>query len=198
SFLKECRVQTGMQMMVGLPGDDEATVMETALKIVEMSPDFIRIYPVVVLKNTGLANLYRKGKYQPFSLEESVRITAKIYLLFEKHNIPIVRMGLLAHKDLEAGTMILAGPYHPAFGHLVYSKVFLDRANSEIDKMKIKKDRLEIRVHPRNISRVRGHKNKNIEIINGMWNFHAIDVKRKQCRRGCIRKRRCGTGGNPQ
>ncbi|MDM8518154.1 radical SAM protein, partial [Desulfobacterales bacterium HSG16] len=42
SFLKECRVQTGMQMMVGLPGDDEATVMETALKIVEMSPDFIR------------------------------------------------------------------------------------------------------------------------------------------------------------
>jgi len=36
---------SGLQMMVGLPGDDETGVLTTAQRIADLGPDFVRIYP---------------------------------------------------------------------------------------------------------------------------------------------------------
>ncbi|MBU2621319.1 MAG: radical SAM protein, partial [Proteobacteria bacterium] len=122
SLIKKRRFKTGLQMMIGLPGDDEIRSLYTAHRISELSPDFVRIYPTIVLAGSSLAVLYMKGKYVPLSLEEGVSITKKAYLIFREKNIKVIRMGLQATEDLREGTSILAGPYHPAFGHLVYSE----------------------------------------------------------------------------
>ena len=52
--------------------------------IAELLPDFVRIYPTVVLAGSPLAMLYKKGKYVPLSLEEGVSITKKAYLVFRE------------------------------------------------------------------------------------------------------------------
>ncbi len=54
TMLKKWNYEIGMQMMVGLPGDDETKSMFTAKRIASLSPDFIRIYPTVVLASSRL------------------------------------------------------------------------------------------------------------------------------------------------
>ena len=53
--LKQHHFTIGLQMMVGLPGDDETTCLATARRMADLSPDFVRIYPTVVLQNSLLA-----------------------------------------------------------------------------------------------------------------------------------------------
>ncbi len=46
-------------MMVGLPSDTEEKCIETARKFIEMNPDCVRIYPTLVVKETGLENVIK-------------------------------------------------------------------------------------------------------------------------------------------
>ncbi len=174
--LKERQLGVGLQMMVGLPGDSDAQALVTARKIADLDPDFVRIYPTVVVENSRLAQWFKRGKYAPLSLEESVTLVKKIYLLFKQEEIDVIRMGLQASKDLEDGSTVLAGPYHPAFGHLVYSEIFWDKALAEITSAGLVKDTLTICVNPRSISKMRRLNNSNITKLKEQFQFDAVEV----------------------
>lgn len=168
--------RVGLQMMVGLPGDDETGALTTAQKLIDLSPDFVRIYPTVVIANSRLAGWYERGDYRPLSLEESVALVKKIYLKFNKAGIGVIRMGLQPSGDLEDGTNVLAGPYHPAFGHLVYSEIFLDAACAAIKSADLAATSLAISVNPRRISVMKGMKNSNIERLKRRFQVDKIDI----------------------
>jgi len=174
--LKERNFKIGLQMMVGLPGDDETGCLATARKIVDLAPDFVRIYPTVVVKNSLLAQWYKNGDYTPLGLEDSVALVKKIYLLFKEENIAVIRMGLQASEDFGNDSFVLAGPYHPAFGHMVYSEIFWDKAVSAIESVKYVKDTLTIFVNPRSISKMRGLNNSNIKRLKRQFHFQSIEV----------------------
>jgi histone acetyltransferase (RNA polymerase elongator complex component) len=163
-------------MMVGLPGDNEIRSLTTARAIADLQPDFVRIYPTVVVENSRLAGWYKNGSYTPLSLEEGVTLVKKIYLLFKKENIEVIRMGLQASEDLEKGSTVLAGPYHPAFGHMVYSEIFLDMAASTIESTESLSDGITIYVNPRSVSKMRGLKNTNVERLKKRYHFKFIEV----------------------
>jgi histone acetyltransferase (RNA polymerase elongator complex component) len=175
--LKEFNYEIGVQLMVGLPGDTPERLIASAQRVVRLKPDFIRIYPTVVLAGSPLAAWYKKGDYVPLSLEAAVTQTKELYRLFQKENIQVIRMGLQATEELEDGSTILAGPYHPAFGHLVYSEIFLDMAVSGIKSKKRNADSIAIRVHPRSISKMRGLHNRNIEILKNKFEARSISVE---------------------
>lgn len=126
--LGERSLQIGMQMMVGLPGENYERAVETAEKIALLKPDFVRIYPLIVLEGSLIARWYREGKYTPLSLDSCVKLVKELFLIFKSHNIPVIRMGLQASDLLQDKLSMLAGPWHPAFGHLVYSEIFFDMA----------------------------------------------------------------------
>lgn len=174
--LKRKHYEIGLQMMVGLPGDDEKTSMETARRIASLFPDFVRIYPTLVIENSLLAMWYRQGRYSPLSLEQGISRVKHLYLLFSKHNIKVIRMGLQPTDDLSEKTAVLAGPYHPSFGHLVYSDIFLDMAISRLDSKPVSAESVTVRVHPRSISRFRGHKNRNIQILQARFHITALHI----------------------
>jgi len=174
--LKERQLDIGLQMMVGLPGDSEARALTTARKIADLDSDFVRIYPTVVVENSRLAQWFKKGKYLPLSLEDAVTLVKKIYLLFKQEEIEVIRMGLQATDDLEDGSTVLAGPHHPAFGHLVYSEIFWDRVVAAIESVKYFKDTLTIFVNPGSISKMRGLNNSNIKKLKKRYHFKLIAV----------------------
>ena len=174
--LNNRHLSIGLQMMVGLPGDDDAGTLATAQKIIGLGPDFVRIYPTLVVANSRLAEWYKRGDYAPLSLGEGVSLVKKIYLRFKKAGINVIRMGLQASEDLEDGTTVLAGPHHPAFGHLVHSEIFLDMAISAIESAKVFKDSLTIFVNPRCISKMRGLRNSNIRRLKERFHLHSIAV----------------------
>jgi len=107
----------GLQFMPGLPGDTPETVLETARRIIALSPDFVRVYPALVLKNTALHEMYLNGRYVPWTLEGMVAICREISVLLKEAGIPVIKMGLHPSKDLLEN--IVSGPFHPSFRQLV-------------------------------------------------------------------------------
>ncbi|MBF0229982.1 MAG: radical SAM protein [Desulfamplus sp.] len=203
SITKTKPFKIGMQMIVGLPEDNDKTALETARKIAELKPDFVRIYPLIVLEGSLIAKWYREGKYEPISLESSVKLVKEIFLIFQRHGISVIRMGLQASDLLQDKLSMVAGPWHPAFGHLVYSEIFFDKAvdliaklgfiprplrrrvfiNKELPyedvgiKQENKQDSqiITLTVHPTSISRLRGDKNSNIKRLKDI--FPSIEFK---------------------
>ncbi len=176
SLLKKRNYEIGLQMMVGLPGDDGEASLTSAKRLIALSPDFIRIYPTVVLKGSPLSAAFQKGEYVPMDLEQCVTLVKEIYLLFKEKNITVIRMGLQLSEDLEDNAHILKGPYHPAFGHMVFSEIFLDKAIKELKAKGGRHNSVSIRVHPKNISKMRGQKNRNIEILKKRFQIRSLSV----------------------
>jgi histone acetyltransferase (RNA polymerase elongator complex component) len=176
TLLKDRHYQIGLQMMVGLPEEDEAGSLSTAHRIGELKPDFVRIYPTIVLKNSLLARWYKNGTYRPWSLERSIAHVKTLYLFFKKKNISVIRMGLQASEDLDSGAAVLAGPYHPAFGHLVHSEIFLDMATKIMDNKAVSQDTFTLKVHPRSVSKMRGLNNKNVNALKKRFQLQSLKI----------------------
>ena len=115
--LRDQGFRVGIQLMQGLPGADEQEAFESAQAAIGLRPDFVRIYPTVVLAGTALADMYRGGRYLPWSLERAVEVCRGLRHLFGEAGIPIIKMGLEFSTDEREG--IIAGPYHPNFRQLV-------------------------------------------------------------------------------
>ena len=98
-------------------------------------------------------------------------------LFFREKAIPVIRMGLQASDELNVENTVLAGPYHPAFGHLVLSSIWLDKASALLTTEKTRKEKALFFVRPDNISQLRGHKNGNIKKLMQQFHLKAIDVK---------------------
>jgi histone acetyltransferase (RNA polymerase elongator complex component) len=163
TLLKKHRYKVGLQLMIGLPGQSAKSAFDTAEQIAALSPDFVRIYPTIVLNQSPLARWYQEGAYQPLLLNQAVFQTKKIYLLFKKYGIPVIRMGLQSSQELDNKEVVIAGPYHPAFGHLVFSEIFMDTICAFYQKNPPIQRKVEIIANPRCISRIRGINNENIQ-----------------------------------
>ncbi|MBF0210385.1 MAG: radical SAM protein [Desulfamplus sp.] len=179
---KNGKFKIGLQMMVGLPEDSKDSAIETAKKIASFQPDFVRIYPLIVLEKSPIAKWYRQGKYEPLSLDGAVGLVKEIFLIFQKRSIPVIRMGLQASDLLEDRLSMVAGPWHPAFGHLVYSEIFFDKALNLIEKSSFAKDRDKIKtitlsVHPSSISRLIGDKSYNIKRLKEIYPSIELKIK---------------------
>ncbi|MEA3427760.1 MAG: radical SAM protein, partial [Thermodesulfobacteriota bacterium] len=175
-LLKERNYEIGIQMMVGLPGDDDTGALDSGRRIAELYPDFVRIYPTLVLDKSPLAGWYRKGEYTPLSLQQCVSLVKRLYLLFRENGINVIRMGLQASESLDKESTILAGPYHPAFGHLVFSEIFLDKASAAMEMEKPLHNMISIKVNPKNISKIRGLNNMNIKALKKRFNIKSIQI----------------------
>jgi histone acetyltransferase (RNA polymerase elongator complex component) len=150
---------TGAQLLPGLPGDSLAKALASLRGIIDAGADFVRIYPALVLAGTALAELYKKGKWQPLLLDEAVNWSAQMLLLAAREKIPVIRLGLQSDEGLIVGDTILAGPWHPAFGQLVRSKLYCNLAEQMSDKLGNKG---QLGCHPARLADVVGHKRSNL------------------------------------
>lgn len=120
-LLKEAGLELVGQMMIGLPGSDMESELETARAICELGAAGARIYPTVVFRETALAAMTTRGEYIPLDTETAVRRTASVLSVFIRRGVPVIRIGLQSG-EMEGG--ILAGGYHPALGELAYGRYF--------------------------------------------------------------------------
>ncbi len=168
-MLKNNGYRIGCQLMTGLPGEDEKSALESAAAVAAMKPDFVRIYPLVVLSGSALASQYRAGRFTPLELDACTDRVKSLYRIFSDNAIPVIRIGLQSGRELDAKGSVLAGPYHPALGHMVLSSLMLDRAQQLLDSARDLPGTAELFVHPAAISRMRGLKNINIEKLKNRY-----------------------------
>jgi len=158
SLIRQFDFELGLQMMVGLYKSTPEFDIFTAEEIIKLSPETVRIYPVVILKNTKLATLFQTGEYIPYTLEKAVSISAQLIEMFEENDIKIIKLGLHASEMVESD--LLGGIYHPAFKELCYNQIYLKKL-IEISK-NVKDKSFAIEVPARRISQVIGQKKSNI------------------------------------
>ncbi len=159
-LLKEAGMEVGVQLMVGLPLENTVSFISGVDEVIRLQPDFVRMYPVVVVKHSGLEKLFRQKKYQPLSLNKAVALTAKGYMRFQHANIPVVRMGLQPSDSLT--DTIVSGPHHPSFGELVKSRIWFNRLRKKLVALG-PEEKLDITVSHRDLSMINGMKKNNIK-----------------------------------
>jgi len=125
ALIKAANLRLGIQLMLGLPGQRFVSLRRTVAQVIPLRPDLVRLYPVLVLKGSGLAKLYQRKEYRPLSLGRAVLQAVWMKKRFDDQGIRVVRMGLQPGPELEAS--LLAGPYHPAFGEMVKARLMLRR-----------------------------------------------------------------------
>ncbi len=168
-LIKEQGFSLGLQMMTGLLGDTPEKALKTAEDIVLLKPDTVRIYPTIVLEGTYLGELYKRGAYTPQTTEAAVELCAALLRRFYEENITVIRLGLHSGGNVEEG--FLAGPYHPAFGELCESKIYLEKAKQILSEKHpvernhicslTQKKQITLYVNDREISKMTGQKGAN-------------------------------------
>jgi histone acetyltransferase (RNA polymerase elongator complex component) len=153
--------ELGLQMMIGLPGDSPEYAQATAHKIIELGAHTTRIYPCLVIKDTTLERMFLNGKYTPQSLDEAVDLAATLCILFEKAGVKILRMGLHPSESFYEGDTLIAGPFHPAFGEMVLTKVWHKKISDQLNYKHVKANNIVFQVHPSQLNAAIGYKAAN-------------------------------------
>lgn len=156
-LIKSYGFELGLQMMMGLYLDTDEKAIETAKKLIALSPDTIRIYPTVVLKNTYLAKLYDDEIYKPQTVDDAANLCTKIVPMFEKAGIRVIRLGL--HSSPELKKNMIAGAFHDSFGEIVKSRYMLNKI------LKYPPADYEIVVNSKSVSQLKGQQKRNIYFL---------------------------------
>jgi len=168
----------GHQVMCGLPESKKLDEINTAKDLIKLKPKIVRIYPVLVIKNTKLAEQYAKEEYEPLTVNQAVERCKELSYLFNKARVKVIRIGLQNTDNItnpeEDGSDVIAGPYHPAFGQLVEASMWYDSIVDEIKKVNAKVMEVEVLVRGEDINNVIGHKKENIEKLKEVYD---VDVK---------------------
>lgn len=150
----------GIHLMCGLPGQGEASWKHTVLEALKLPLDMVRIAPTLVLKDTPLEKLYRRGVYQPMEVEKAIMQCAFAYQHFYAKGVAIARVGLgISDAEGCGEEKIVAGPWHPALRHEVESRL----VRQNVLNMLSRESESRIDIHPKDISIVQGERKKNLE-----------------------------------
>ncbi len=183
-LIKQRGFELVLQIMTGLPLDTEAKSLETARQIIALSPNGVRIYPTVIIDGTMLYELWRQGKYKEHTVSEAAELCAKLLPMFNEANIPVIRLGLNPTEELSAGAAI-AGAYHPAFGEIVRSLIFLDKARSLLKQAAVRGDVI-LGVNPSEVSVMTGQHRCNIKKLREELSLSSLKIKAYNVNKGEI------------
>jgi histone acetyltransferase (RNA polymerase elongator complex component) len=174
---KDCGMEVGAQIMVGLPRDDMGRSRQTVEKIVQTKTDFARIYPVVVLKDTELERMFREGRYRPLTTEEAVSICKELVTVLEEASIRVIRIGLQENRTGNGDTPSwIAGPHHPAFGHLVRAAIYMDRTTEHLQSRSVQNTVASFRMHPNDRPLFQGYRKQNLNCLSKAFNLKGIEI----------------------
>lgn len=151
------------QMMIGLPASTRELEVMTADEIVRLGARAVRIYPTVVFYDTPLYDMTRSGSYRPLTVDDAVRRSADVLEVFERAQIPCIRLGLCATEELISSEAVFAGPNHPSLGELVMSECYYRRILALLRQAKCNERNVVLQVPVRELSRAIGHHRANIE-----------------------------------
>ena len=180
----------GQQMMVGLPESTRTDELNTAKDLAKLKPKIVRIYPVLVIKDTELEQEYISGEYEPLGINQTVEICKELCNFFEKKRIKVIRIGLqttdtIINPTVE-GSQVVAGPYHENLRQLIDSSMYYDILKEKIKKVDSKAKEIQITINPKMINAVVGYKRENIKKIKDVYDLDVNIVQNRKFRIGKI------------
>lgn len=163
----------GHQIMIGLPDSNRIDELNTAKDLIKLKPKMVRLYPVLVIKNTKLEQEYNEHTYEPITLNQAVERCKELVYMFNKKHINVIRIGLqntdIICEPNSTSSEVVAGPYHPAFGQLVEDSIWYDSIVDKIKQFNVKVKKVNIAVNPQDVNNVIGHKKENADKLKEIY-----------------------------
>ncbi|HPC04427.1 MAG TPA: radical SAM protein [Syntrophales bacterium] len=179
--------RTGVHLMTGLPGERQEDFLRTVGEVEELRPHTVRVHPVLVFRNTALAEAFRSGTYVPLSLEEAAGRCSLAMERFERAGISVIRVGLQETEALKEE--LIAGPHHPALRHVIESARFLERAKRLLADLPpgTGGGKAVFRFSPADGSSFRGIRKENLKILQKLFPLLNIGVREDEAmKRGSL------------
>ena len=161
--------QSGLHLMAGLPGETKESFLKSLSRTVELQPETVRIHPVIVFKDTPLADEYLGGRYRPLDLDEAVEWCRLAWEVLAPADIRIIRFGLHISREMGEPGAVLAGPVHPSLGTLVRGAVFYSSLLKLVRKLSGTPRTLHFRVAASDEAHFRGSGNSNILALKKLY-----------------------------
>ena len=187
-LIRRYRFNLGHQIMVGLPESNRLDEINSAKDLIKLKPKMVRIYPVLIIKNTELEKEFAEGTYYPISLTQAIERSKELVYIFEKKKIKVIRIGLQPTEEISSPeyeeSQVVAGPYHPAFRQLVESSIWYDNILAKIKKLNVKVKEAEIVINPIDENNVIGHKRENILKLKETYDLDLKVRKEEKIKQG--------------
>jgi len=172
SLIGKYNFQLGLQLMLGLPGDNEKRFESSVADVIKMKPDFVRLYPALILRHTAMYSMYKKGLYVPWSLNRTLDALKGSIKSFGHAGIPVVRVGLQPDSSLKEN--FVAGPFHPSLRYLVDCKIGFEFMVEKILSMGQIPKRILFKVPIKLISIYIGNKRENLKLLKKRFKLDEV------------------------
>lgn len=165
----------GIQIMIGLPKSTLEKEINTIKKVLNLKPKVLRIYPVYVLKESKLYDMYLQKKYIPLNLEEAVDRVYNVLNECRKTDVKVIRIGLQTTSEITASNTEIVGPICDNFAEYALARIVLEQiekyvCNNNLNNLKDYKIILNVTVPSKYISVVVGPKKINKIYLKEKYN----------------------------
>ncbi|WP_331233537.1 tRNA uridine(34) 5-carboxymethylaminomethyl modification radical SAM/GNAT enzyme Elp3 [Natronorarus salvus] len=86
--LRDAAFKVGFHMMPGQPGMSHEMCLEDFRRLFEQPkwrPDYLKIYPMLIVRGTRTYDMWRRGEYEPLENEEAAELVAEIKSMLPKY-----------------------------------------------------------------------------------------------------------------
>lgn len=169
-------IELGIQLMVGLPKSTLHTEMYSIKEVLKLNPKVLRIYPVYVLKESKLYDMYLNKKYKPLTIDEAIDRVYNVLNECRNTNVQVIRIGLQSTEEITSSNKEIVGPVCDNFAEYALAKMILVEIEeyikkNNLDKIKDGRKLLNVNVPSRYISVTIGPKKINKIYLYDKYNI---------------------------
>lgn len=164
-LIKKYGFTLGHQVMVGLPKSTLEKEIQTMNKCIELKPEIVRIYPVYVLEESKLWDMYETKEYTPLELEDAIKRASEMYSLCVKNNINVIRIGLQTTEEINSRNLKIVGPVCDNYKERVLSRIACEKVMEKIYKIKSNKE-IKLITRPKEVNYIVGNNKSNLHKYN--------------------------------
>ena len=156
-LIKKYGIRLGHQIMIGLPNSTIDTEVYTIKECLKLEPEQLRIYPVYVIEDSELYDMYENKEYVPLTITDAVSRCVEVIHECQKSDVQIIRLGLQSTNEITAKNTNIFGPVSDNFAEYVMAALIRER----IEKENINNGDLVVYVPKRYVSAAIGPKKIN-------------------------------------
>ncbi|MNP34289.1 coproporphyrinogen III oxidase [compost metagenome] len=139
-LIKSFDINLGVQIMIGLPESNIDMEVLTIDTLLLLNPSEIRIYPVYVIEQSELYDMYLKGDYVPLTLDDAIKRSYEVVKSCQTTDVKIIRLGLQSTDEITQKNDRVVGPVCDNFSEYIMAKIALYKME-KIIKSKLIEDK---------------------------------------------------------